>query len=246
MMRAVAGQTGMSVLLAAALLAGWLVLHVAGVFLAPLDRVTLIAAPVVILVQAWLSAGLFIVAHDCMHGSFAPGRPGLNRAVGTLCVALYACFSYRQLEASHFRHHRHAGREGDPDFNPADPHGFLRWYLRFFANYYTHGQILRITLVACVYIFAFGAELANIALFWAVPALLSSLQLFAFGTWLPHRHDGSPFADRHNARSNRSGWIGSLLSCFHFGGYHHEHHLHPGVPWWALPQASGAMPKRAA
>ena len=27
----------------------------------------------------------------------------------------------------------------------------------------------------------------------------------------------------------------SLLTCYHFGGYHHEHHLHPGVPWWRLP-----------
>ncbi|MFG6592769.1 fatty acid desaturase [Sulfitobacter sp. 1A12157] len=27
-----------------------------------------------------------------------------------------------------------------------------------------------------------------------------------------------------------------LLTCFHFGGFHHEHHLHPAVPWWALPK----------
>ena len=73
--------------------------------------------------------------------------------------------------------------------------------------------------------------------FWALPALLSSVQLFYFGTFRPHRHDDSPFADDHNARSNGFGWLASLLSCFHFG-YHHEHHLAPQVPWWRLP--SGA------
>ena len=65
--------------------------------------------------------------------------------------------------------------------------------------------------------------------------MLSSLQLFAFGTWLPHRRGEQPFADRHRARSSGFGWLASLLTCFHFG-YHHEHHLWPGVPWWRLPR----------
>jgi beta-carotene ketolase (CrtW type) len=67
------------------------------------------------------------------------------------------------------------------------------------------------------------------------PALLSTLQLFVFGTWLPHRpHADAPFADRHRARSQRwPTWL-SLLTCYHFG-YHWEHHAHPHVPWWRLP-----------
>lgn len=233
-------QTMMSLALAAAILGGWLTLHVVGIFGYALPGSPALVAAV-ILVQAWLSAGLFIIAHDCMHGSFAPGRPRLNRAVGTVCAALYACFAYRRLEANHFRHHRHAGTGDDPDFDARDPRGFLRWYLRFFAGYYTHAQILRITLVALAYM-ALGAPLLNIVVFWAVPALLSSLQLFLFGTWLPHRHADEPFADRHNARSTRLGWLASLVTCFHFGGFHHEHHLHPAMPWWALPQSR----KRAA
>lgn len=82
-----------------------------------------------------------------------------------------------------------------------------------------------------------GANVANILLFFALPGLLSSLQLFYFGTFLPHRHDAAaqPFPDRHNARSNGYGYAISLLSCFHFG-YHHEHHVHPQVPWWRLPR----------
>ena len=43
------------------------------------------------------------------------------------------------------------------------------------------------------------------------------------------------FADRHRARSTRVRPLVSLLTCYHFGGYHHEHHLSPGTPWWGLP-----------
>lgn len=229
---------------AAVLLGCWLAIHVGFIFFYRWSGPVALIVPLVILLQAWLSAGLFIVAHDCMHGSFAPGRPRLNFAVGALCVGLYACFSYDQLRRNHFRHHSEPGTAGDPDFNPDDPRGFLRWYLRFFRHYYTHGQLLRITLAACAYLLL-GASLLNIAVFWAVPALLSSLQLFTFGTWLPHRHGDRPFADRHNARSSDFGRLASLLSCFHFGGYHHEHHLKPHLPWWRLPQASIGMAKRA-
>jgi len=228
-------QTLMSLALAATIVAGWATLHVVGIFVYDLPGSPWLVAAVILL-QTWLSAGLFIVAHDCMHGSLAPGRPRLNRAVGALCAAIYACFAYRRLETSHFRHHRFAGTADDPDFDARDPRGFARWYLSFFAGYYSHRQLAWITAAALAYM-ALGADLANIVVFWAVPALLSSLQLFLFGTWLPHRHSDDAFPDRHNARSVRSGWLGSLVTCFHFGGFHHEHHLHPATPWWALPQA---------
>jgi len=228
-------QTMTGLALAAAMIAGWLTLHVIGIFFYDLPGSPWLVAAVM-LIQTWLSAGMFIVMHDCIHGSFAPGHPRLNRMVGRLCAGLYACFGYRTLEVNHHRHHRHAGTADDPDFDARDPRAFARWYFHFFAGYYSHGQILRITAVALAYM-ALGARLENIVLFWAVPALLSSVQLFLFGTWLPHRHGGAPFADGHNARSTRVGWLGSLISCFHFGGFHHEHHLHPGLPWWALPQA---------
>ncbi|MFC3714030.1 fatty acid desaturase [Sphingoaurantiacus capsulatus] len=228
-------QTITSVTLAAMILAAWATLHVGGIFFYPLPgNVALVVAAV--LAQTWLSAGLFIVMHDCIHGSFAPGRPRLNAAVGMVCAALYACFGYRGLAANHHLHHRFPGTADDPDFDARDPRAFVRWYVHFFSGYYTHGQLLRITVAAVAYLLL-GASLLNIVVFWAVPALLSSVQLFLFGTWLPHRHDDRAFADHHNARSNGFGWGGSLVTCFHFGGFHHEHHLHPALPWWALPQA---------
>jgi beta-carotene/zeaxanthin 4-ketolase len=88
-----------------------------------------------------------------------------------------------------------------------------------------------------------GAQLANVLLFWALPALLSALQLFTFGTYLPHRPAPPGFADRHNARSNDYPWLVSLLTCFHFG-YHHEHHLSPGTPWWRLPTLRATRAKK--
>jgi beta-carotene ketolase (CrtW type) len=80
--------------------------------------------------------------------------------------------------------------------------------------------------------------------FWALPALLSSVQLFYFGTYRPHRVDEVPFSDQHRARSNDFSPLMSLLTCFHFG-YHHEHHDTPWVPWWRLParRQSAVIPK---
>jgi beta-carotene ketolase (CrtW type) len=109
------------------------------------------------------------------------------------------------------------------------------WFGQFFRTYYSHGQIVRITLVAVVYTLLLGASLGNIVLFWAVPALGAVAQLFIFGTWLPHREREEPFADDHRAHSMSVGETLSLLTCFHFGGYHHEHHVSPGTPWWGLP-----------
>ncbi|MBB4153620.1 beta-carotene ketolase (CrtW type) [Sphingomonas jinjuensis] len=223
-----------SLALAGALGAAWLTIHVVGIFLWQWSAVGIALAAVVVLVQAWLSTGLFIVAHDCMHGSFAPGRPRLNMAVGTMCLAAYAGLSYRALLPKHHAHHAAPGTPEDPDFHVAAPRRALPWFASFFRSYYTHGQILRITLAAIAYMML-GASLINIVVFWAIPALMALAQLFLFGTFLPHRHADEPFADAHNARSNQLGPGLSLLTCFHFGAYHHEHHLSPGTPWWRLP-----------
>lgn len=221
-------------MLAAAMIAAWLAIHVGTIFLWEWNWASAPAAVVLVVVQAWLSTGLFIVAHDAMHGSLAPGRPGLNRSIGTLALGMYAGLSFARLLPKHHAHHRHVGTADDPDFHAGAPTRLLPWFGRFFAGYYTHAQIARITIVAVAYLLT-GASLINIAVFWAIPALIALTQLFVFGTWLPHRHDATPFADEHRARSTRLSPTLSLLTCFHFGGYHHEHHLSPGTPWWALP-----------
>ena len=222
--------------LAAAVSAAWLAIHLGGIFLWHWRPATLPLAALLVIAQAWLSTGLFIIAHDCMHGSLAPGRPRLNAAIGTVTLGAYAALSYRALLPKHLAHHAAPGTEADPDFHPGEPRRLVPWFVRFFTAYYTHGQIVRITLVAILYMLL-GASLLNIVIFWAVPAVLALVQLFVFGTYLPHRHADDEFADEHRARSNSLSPLGSLTTCFHFGGYHHEHHLSPGTPWWRLPRA---------
>lgn len=228
-------QTAIGLALAASIVAAWLVLHVYGVFFYRWTPLSAAAALPFMLLECWLGAGMFIVSHDAMHGSLAPGRPGLNRAIGRFCLGVYAAFPFDLLLVKHHAHHRHSGREGDPDFHVAGPRRFWRWYASFFRQYFGWSQVALITTVFLVYWLGFHASIANCLLFWAAPSLGSSLQLFTFGTWLPHRHEDAPFADRHNARTNEYSWLVSLLTCFHFG-YHLEHHLSPQTPWWALPR----------
>lgn len=236
-------QTWIGLALAALIGGAWGSLHVYAVFFLVPGFDTLLVSAALIALLCWLNVGLFIVAHDCMHGSLAPGRPLINRLVGTICVALYAAFSYSRLNAKHHDHHRYAGTAQDPDFNHADPRHFAPWYLSFFREYFSLREFAILTVILIVYIWALGATIPNVLLFWAVPALLSSLQLFYFGTFLPHRDTGQPFTDRHRARSNEYSWVLSLITCFHFG-YHHEHHVHPYAPWWRLPAVrSGSASK---
>ena len=218
--------------LALLIIAAWIACHVAGVFFArPWEQPAWL---LLIPLQCWLCVGLFIVAHDAMHGSLVPFRPALNRAIGSLCLLLYAGFSYRALLSQHMYHHRYPGTERDPDFHPAGPRRFWPWYFAFFRHYFGVREFAVMAGISGLYMLILRVPPENALLFWALPAILSSLQLFGFGTYLPHRHGDEPFGDAHNARSNEFSWPVSLLTCFHFG-YHHEHHDHPGVPWWALP-----------
>ncbi|WP_406857848.1 fatty acid desaturase [Alsobacter sp. KACC 23698] len=228
-------QTFVGLALATLVIAAWATCHVYGVFFHRWSPAGVAAAPVLIALQCWLNVGLFIVAHDCMHGSLAPFRPRLNRAIGRLCLALYAGFSYDRLIGKHFAHHRHAGTPLDPDFDENHPSAFWPWFLCFFREYFGWREMATLAALLAVYLVALGASPVNALLLWGVPAILSAIQLFAFGTYLPHRRDEIPFGDRHNARSNDYPvWL-SLLTCFHFG-YHHEHHDVPSAPWWKLPE----------
>ena len=237
-------QTWIGVSLATAVIGGWAALHVVGVFLFhPAGWVWALAAPM-IAVQSWLSVGLFIVAHDAMHDSLAVGHPRLNVGLGRLAAALYnPGFAYPQLRRSHHEHHRAPGTAADPDFHPDRPRSFFAWFLRFFLTHFGWTEFARLTAALAVYLFVFRVQPLNAALFWGVPALASAVQLFYFGTWLPHRHHDDTFDDEHRARSLAFGWVGSLLACFHFG-YHLEHHHSPGTPWWALPRYRAQRPSQ--
>lgn len=223
--------------LATTILGSWIALHIVGVFFWQWTTAGVLLAPIVVGLLTWLYVGLFIVAHDCMHGSLAPGRPWINKAVGYLVLVLYAGFNFRAMLLKHRDHHIHSGTDADPDFHGPNAPGFWAWYLKFFTEYFSWRELAFLSAVVALYLFVLGAELVNLWVFWSLPAILSSLQLFAFGTYLPHREEAAdPFADHHRARTNNFSWGWSLMTCFHFG-YHHEHHLQPHVPWWRLPTA---------
>lgn len=238
-----ARQSWIGLLLAGLIITAWSCLHVFAVFFFnwrdPATTQAGIFALVLMLALTWLSVGMYIVAHDAMHGSLCPSLRLAGDMVGRLALLLYAGFSFDSIKPKHTLHHRYPGSASDPDFAVADPARPLRWYLQFLTTYFGWRELTIMLLRVMAYLLL-GASVWNIMLFFAVPGILSSIQLFYYGTFLPHRHfdreGGTQFADQHHARSNEYGYLLSLLTCFHFG-YHHEHHLQPGTPWWRLPGA---------
>lgn len=177
-----------------------------------------------IFVQMHLYTGLFITAHDAMHGTISPNNT-VNNFIGYLSVFLYAGFFYNRLYSKHHKHHSHVHTEEDPDFAP---HGFWKWYLRFMLNYVT---IIQLVIMAVAFnILQIWVEQKNLLLFWVSPALLSTFQLFYFGTYLPHKgeHDN----EYHSSTLQKNHLI-AFFTCYFFG-YHLEHHQKPGTPWWQL------------
>ncbi len=189
--------------------------------------------PFAIWLRSFLNVGLFITAHDAMHGTLYTRSQRVNHAVGAFCVGLYAGFSYKHLLLEHHKHHRLSGTLEDPDFADDYEHGFFRWLFSFMVRYCSLGQMAGVSFIYLA-LLSFGFNPLNVILFWAVPAIMSALQLFYFGTYRPHRIEETAFEDEHRARSMNSGNLYSFLTCYHFG-YHLEHHRYPWVPWWALP-----------
>ena len=177
-----------------------------------------------ILVQMHLYTGLFITAHDAMHGTVSPNK-WLNSAIGQVCTALYAAFPFKRLYQKHHEHHRHVHTEDDPDYHNGS---FWKWYLNFMKEYISWRQLLIMAVLFNVLKLWFPEP--NIILFWVIPSLLSTLQLFYFGTWLPHHGEHQ---NVHQSRTQRKNHILAFFSCYFFG-YHYEHHDSPGTPWWKL------------
>ncbi|MFM7348632.1 MAG: fatty acid desaturase [Erythrobacter sp.] len=234
-------QRAVGLALALAIAGSWLAIHVWGMFVFELTWTNWPLAIALGVVQCWLSVGVFIVCHDAMHGSLLPGHRRANGAIGAVLLALYAGFAWKRLRDAHFDHHRLSGHAGDPDFDEHNPADFWRWYATFFKRYFGWRSLLFVHSVVAFYWLVLEIEMAQIVLLYGAPAIGSSLQLFYFGTFRPHRHlpgeaRAADFTDRHNTRSEDFGTLASLATCFHFG-YHLEHHRRPDVPWWALPAA---------
>ncbi|MCE2777479.1 MAG: fatty acid desaturase [Algoriphagus sp.] len=134
-----------------------------------------------ILVQTHLYTGLFITAHDAMHGIVSSNKKA-NHLTG--------------------------------------------W--SFILQYLTIWQFLLMAVTFNLLKLVLPTE--NLILFWMVPAGLSTLQLFFFGTYLPHMGEQT---NEHHSSSQAKNHFWAFLSCYFFG-YHFEHHDSPGTPWWRL------------
>lgn len=180
-------------------------------------------------VQAYLCTGLFITAHDAMHGAVSRNWR-VNRLVGRITSFLFASFSYRKLLRNHMLHHRYPGQERDPDYLSASQ-TFPVWFVVFF---YRYASVLQVSIMALLFnLLNLAFPVSRVIAFWMIPPFIAALQLFLFGTYLPHRLPHTEEMGPHHARSQRRNALLALLSCYNFG-YHLEHHESPGTPWWRL------------
>ncbi len=191
--------------------------------------------PLAVVLQTFLYVGLFITTHDAMHGVIAPNHRQLNDAIGAAAIFLYALFHYPRVHGKHWEHHGHPASEDDPDYHDGEHSSFIAWYARFMYHYVTWRQIIGMAVVFNILYHLVNIPMANLVIFWVTPALLSTLQLFYFGTYLPHKEPPSGYTDEHCATTNDFSVFISFITCYHFG-YHWEHHEFPFVPWWMLPK----------
>jgi len=193
-------------------------------------ELTLASSVIHALVQGYLSTGLFITAHDAIHGVVSPSRR-VNTIVGTIAAFLFAGLSYSRLHVNHHQHHAHPAHDtGDPDYHPSN--NYMIWFASFMWRYATVSQFVIMGAAFNMLKIGLGISEPKLWVFWVIPAFLGALQLFTIGTYLPHRKPHS--ADMpHNARSMRLNHLLAMLSCYFFG-YHTEHHLSPQTPWWSL------------
>lgn len=178
-----------------------------------------------VLIQMHLYTGLFITAHDAMHGIVSANKK-VNHAIGIVSAMLFSYNFYWRLFPKHHEHHRHVATDKDPDYHPSGK--FFIWYLSFLKQYVNIWQILLMAITFNILKLFIPTE--NLIVFWMLPAVLSTLQLFYFGTYLPHMGNAD---NRHHSFSQSKNHLLAFLSCYFFG-YHYEHHDSPGTPWWRL------------
>lgn len=191
-----------------------------------------------VILRTFLQTGVFITAHDAMHGSVFPPNRHINNFIGSLAINLYALLPYKEFLAKHSMHHRYPASQKDPDFYDKEPQNMFIWFFKFMTGYLNSSQtwVLLVGMTVIFWTFKIGLHIpiGNLCLFWLLPMLLSSWQLFYFGVFLPHRQPKDGYQNRHRANSSHLSPFWSFITCYHFG-YHWEHHEYPHIPWYKLP-----------
>ena len=191
-----------------------------------------------VLLRTFLHTGLFAIAHDAMHNNVLPNHPRMNRWIGRLALGMYGFLPYGPCRKLHCRHHCYPAQARDPDFHAGSGKNpfwhAVEWYWLFVSTYLNFRQLILtgigIGLISFAIVAGAKVSLMHLVLFWIVPWCLSSIQLFIFGTYLPHHSSGNQ-DNPHAARSHYFPRFFSMLACYHFG-YHWEHHAYPHLPWY--------------
>jgi beta-carotene ketolase (CrtW type) len=178
-----------------------------------------------ILLQTHLYTGLFITAHDAMHGVVATDKK-VNHTIGWIAAILFSYNFYWRLFPKHHEHHRFVATDKDPDYHASG--NFFLWYFSFIKQYLNIWQFLLMAITFNILKLFIPTE--NLIIFWMLPAILSTVQLFYFGTYLPHRGVSE---NKHHSNSQGKNHLWAFASCYFFG-YHYEHHDSPSTPWWRL------------
>lgn len=178
-----------------------------------------------ILIQTHLYTGLFITSHDAMHGLVSKNKK-INHAFGWFSAILFSYNFYWKLFPKHHEHHKFVATDKDPDYHSSG--NFFIWYFSFIKQYVTIWQILLMAVSFNILKLFIPTE--NLIIFWMLPAILATLQLFYFGTYKPHMGESE---NVHHSKTQAKNHVWAFLSCYFFG-YHFEHHDSPGTPWWRL------------
>lgn len=181
------------------------------------------------IIQIFLFTGLFITGHDAMHNSISKNR-NINKLIGYLSTFLFAGLSFKKLVDNHKKHHAYAGTVNDPDYSSKYQNPLL-WFIIFFSRYISIQQILIMAILFNILKYFYNES--SVFMFWVIPALLSTFQLFYFGTYIPHRLPHTENMNPYNSRTLKKNHFIAFITCYFFG-YHYEHHYNQNVPWWKL------------
>ena len=168
----------------------------------------------------WQYVGLFIISHDLHH---AENPNTYDNILGRLSLLLYGGFILEDFSKNHENHHKYPGIQSkDPDFDINNP---IIWYLKFMSRYINLNQIAT-EMVVFLILKSNDINYENILLFWFIPCIYASIQLFTYGTFLVHRKN------KIIVNSNLPKFL-NTFTCYNFG-YHKEHHSNPKIPWYEL------------
>ena len=124
-----------------------------------------------IFLQTFLYTGLFITAHDAMHGVVFPKHPKINNLIGSVAALNYGLFSYKELLKKHWLHHHHPASELDPDFHNTKHKNknFFAWYFHFMKGYWSWTRIIGLMFLFNCLHYALHIPEINLILFGVIP-----------------------------------------------------------------------------